>query len=66
MGHQFSIRLRQETCDGSSSQGTFDSATRALILRALQAAGWVIGAPNGAAAQLGVKRTTLIANVNLK
>jgi formate hydrogenlyase transcriptional activator len=33
---------------------------RALILRAVQAAGWVIGGRKGAAARLGLKRTTLI------
>jgi transcriptional regulator with GAF, ATPase, and Fis domain len=33
---------------------------RALILHTLEAAGWVIGGPNGAAAKLGLKRTTLI------
>jgi formate hydrogenlyase transcriptional activator len=33
---------------------------RALILHTLEAAGWVIGGPKGAAAKLGVKRTTLI------
>jgi formate hydrogenlyase transcriptional activator len=45
------------------SQGTFDGSTRALILRALQAAGWIIGGPGGAAAGLGLKRTTLIAKM---
>jgi formate hydrogenlyase transcriptional activator len=45
------------------SQGTFDGSTRALILRALQAAGWIIGGPIGAAARLGLKRTTLIAKM---
>jgi formate hydrogenlyase transcriptional activator len=45
------------------SQGTFDGSTRALILRALQAAGWIIGGPAGAAARLGLKRTTLIAKM---
>jgi formate hydrogenlyase transcriptional activator len=45
------------------SQGTFDDSTRALILQALQAAGWTIGGPGGAAAQLGLKRTTLIAKM---
>jgi len=34
-----------------------------LILRALQATGWVVGGPAGAAAQLGLKRTTLIAKM---
>jgi formate hydrogenlyase transcriptional activator len=33
---------------------------RALILHTLEGAGWVIGGPKGAAAKLGVKRTTLI------
>jgi formate hydrogenlyase transcriptional activator len=38
---------------------TLDAGERALILRALQAANWVIGGPNGAAAKLGLKRTSL-------
>jgi formate hydrogenlyase transcriptional activator len=33
---------------------------RALILHTLEVAGWVIGGPKGAAAKLGLKRTTLI------
>jgi formate hydrogenlyase transcriptional activator len=33
---------------------------RAMILRTLEATAWVIGGPNGAAAKLGLKRTTLI------
>ena len=33
---------------------------RALILRTLEASGWVIGGRDGAAARLGLKRTTLI------
>jgi formate hydrogenlyase transcriptional activator len=33
---------------------------RALILRTLEAAGWVIGGRDGAASRLGLKRTTLI------
>jgi transcriptional regulator with GAF, ATPase, and Fis domain len=33
---------------------------RALILDTLEAVGWVIGGPKGAAAKLGLKRTTLI------
>ena len=45
------------------SQATFDGSTRALILRVLQAAQWIIGGPSGAAARLGLKRTTLIAKM---
>jgi formate hydrogenlyase transcriptional activator len=42
------------------SPTTLIDSERALILRTLEAAGWVIGGRNGAAARLGVKRTTLI------
>jgi formate hydrogenlyase transcriptional activator len=45
------------------SQGTFNDSTRALILQALREAGWVIGGSGGAAARLGLKRTTLIAKM---
>jgi formate hydrogenlyase transcriptional activator len=45
------------------SQGTFDGSTRVLILQALRATGWIIGGPGGAAARLGLKRTTLIAKM---
>ena len=36
---------------------------RALILEALETAGWTLGGPDGAAARLGVKRTTLYAKM---
>jgi formate hydrogenlyase transcriptional activator len=39
---------------------TLIDSERALILRTLEAAGWVIGGRDGAAARLGLKRTTLI------
>jgi len=42
---------------------TLKDTERSLILRTLEAAGWVIGGANGAAARLGVKRTTLIAKM---
>jgi formate hydrogenlyase transcriptional activator len=45
------------------SQGTFNDSTRALIFQALREAGWVIGGSGGAAARLGLKRTTLIAKM---
>jgi transcriptional regulator with GAF, ATPase, and Fis domain len=45
------------------SPATFNDSTRALILRALREAGWVIGGSGGAAARLGLKRTTLIAKM---
>jgi formate hydrogenlyase transcriptional activator len=44
-------------------QDTFTDSTRALILHALSRTGWVVGGPGGAAARLGLKRTTLIAKM---
>jgi formate hydrogenlyase transcriptional activator len=43
--------------------GTFKDSQRALLLQALHAAGWIVGGPGGAAARLGLKRTTLIAKM---
>jgi formate hydrogenlyase transcriptional activator len=42
---------------------TFRESTRALIVQALRASGWVVGGSRGAAARLGLKRTTLIAKM---
>jgi len=39
---------------------TLGDSERALILNALEAVGWVTGGAKGAAAQLGLKRATLI------
>jgi transcriptional regulator with GAF, ATPase, and Fis domain len=39
---------------------TLKDSERILILRTLETVGWVIGGPKGAAAKLGLKRTTLI------
>jgi formate hydrogenlyase transcriptional activator len=45
----------------SSPAGTtLRDSERTLILRTLEGVGWVIGGPKGAAAKLGLKRTTLI------
>jgi transcriptional regulator with GAF, ATPase, and Fis domain len=43
--------------------GTLRDSERALILKALHASGWIVGGLRGAAAQLGLKRTTLIAKM---
>jgi formate hydrogenlyase transcriptional activator len=45
------------------ARGTFWDSQRAVIMQTLEAARWVIGGPHGAAAQLGLKRTTLIAKM---
>jgi transcriptional regulator with GAF, ATPase, and Fis domain len=39
---------------------TLKDSERILILQTLESVGWVIGGPKGAAAKLGLKRTTLI------
>src|SRR5438477_3096475 len=44
-------------------QGTLTDSTRASILQALRASGWVVAGPGGAAARLRRKRTTLIAKM---
>ena len=41
-------------------RSTLKDSELTLIMEALKMAGWVIGGPNGAAARLGLKRTTLI------
>jgi formate hydrogenlyase transcriptional activator len=47
----------------SAQEGTFWDSQRALILRALHASDWRVGGPRGAAARLGLKRTTLISKM---
>jgi len=44
----------------SSAATTLRDSERKLILQTLKSVGWVIGGPKGAAAKLGLKRTTLI------
>jgi formate hydrogenlyase transcriptional activator len=44
-------------------EGTLRDSERALILKALRAAGGMIGGPTGAAASLGLKRTSLISKM---
>jgi len=48
------------TATTSSATTTLKDSERKLILRTLESVRWVIGGPKGAAAKLGLKRTTLI------
>jgi transcriptional regulator with GAF, ATPase, and Fis domain len=43
---------------------TLKDSERALILQTLQAVGWVVGGGEGAAARLGLKRTTLLSRMS--
>ncbi|MGA7136066.1 MAG: sigma 54-interacting transcriptional regulator [Terriglobales bacterium] len=42
---------------------TLEDSDRALIVETLERAGWIVGGPRGAAAKLGLKRTTLLAKM---
>jgi transcriptional regulator with GAF, ATPase, and Fis domain len=50
----------QETVTVVSNSTTLKEVGRALILQALEEAGWMIGGPEGAAVKLGLKCTMLI------
>jgi formate hydrogenlyase transcriptional activator len=45
------------------SSMTLEDSDRTLILETLEQAGWMVGGPRGAAAKLGLKRTTLLAKM---
>jgi formate hydrogenlyase transcriptional activator len=45
------------------SSMTLEDSDRALILETLEQALWIVGGPRGAAAKLGLKRTTLLAKM---
>jgi transcriptional regulator with GAF, ATPase, and Fis domain len=51
------------TIPPAAQQGTFREHEAALILETLRAAGGMIGGPRGAAARLGLKRTTLVSKM---
>jgi formate hydrogenlyase transcriptional activator len=45
------------------SSMTLEDSDRALIVETLERVGWIVGGPRGAAAKLGLKRTTLLARM---
>jgi transcriptional regulator with GAF, ATPase, and Fis domain len=45
------------------SSMTSEDSDRALIVETLEQGGWIVGGPRGAAAKLGLKRTTLLAKM---
>ena len=51
--------LKQETTQSCSNLSTLEEMEREHVLRALRESNWVTGGPKGAAARLGMKRTTL-------
>jgi transcriptional regulator with GAF, ATPase, and Fis domain len=55
------IATRRTTATRTSPESK--EAQRVLLLETLEQAKWVIGGPNGAAAKMGLKRTTLLAKM---
>jgi DNA-binding NtrC family response regulator len=64
-GNVLQIQLNdlQQSIPSSSMAGTLEDVERQRILQALQEAGAVIGGRHGAAARLGLKRTTLLSKM---
>jgi formate hydrogenlyase transcriptional activator len=56
-------RSQPNTMPSVASRSTLRDQEAALILQALGATGWVIGGPLGAAARLGLKRSTLVSKM---
>ena len=54
---------RAASVGGFPASITLRESERTLILGALETTGWVLGGPYGAAARLGMKRTTLISRM---
>ena len=48
---------------GIESSMSLEDSDRALIVETLEQTGWIVGGPRGAAAKLGLKRTTLLAKM---
>ncbi len=60
---QTSATILISNARSSSSSMTLEDSDRALIVETLEQAGWIVGGPRGAAAKLGLKRTTLLAKM---
>jgi formate hydrogenlyase transcriptional activator len=58
--HMIPSLYRARTFESSTS---LEDSDRALILETLEQTGWIVGGPRGAAAKLGLKRTTLLAKM---
>jgi formate hydrogenlyase transcriptional activator len=53
----------QHRCPVFPSSMTLEDSERDLVLETLERADWIVGGPRGAAAKLGLKRTTLLAKM---
>jgi formate hydrogenlyase transcriptional activator len=55
----FGVSSHSNRVSNAANTNTLETVEREHILRVLEETDWVIGGPSGAAAQLGLKRTTL-------
>jgi transcriptional regulator with GAF, ATPase, and Fis domain len=62
-GGELEVELDEQLAKGQPSPDALSAIVRAHILRVLRDCDWVIAGPKGAAARLGVKRTTLNARL---
>jgi formate hydrogenlyase transcriptional activator len=62
-GTELMISPRQHRLQTCESSLTLEDSDRALIVETLEQVGWVAGGPRGAAAKLGLRRTTLLAKM---
>jgi transcriptional regulator with GAF, ATPase, and Fis domain len=60
---QTSLIILSSNAQSSPLSMTWEDSDRALIVETLEQGGWIVGGPRGAAAKLGLKRTTLLAKM---
>jgi len=60
---QMSAIILSSKAQSSPSSITWEDSDRALIVETLEQVGWIVGGSRGAAAKLGLKRTTLLARM---
>jgi formate hydrogenlyase transcriptional activator len=60
---QTSAIILSSNAQFSPSSMTWEDSDRALVVETLEQTGWIVGGPRGAAAKLGLKRTTLLAKM---
>jgi formate hydrogenlyase transcriptional activator len=60
---QTSAIIFSSNAQPSLSSMNWEDSDRALVVEMLEQTGWIVGGPRGAAAKLGLKRTTLLAKM---
>jgi transcriptional regulator with GAF, ATPase, and Fis domain len=60
---QPSAIILSSNAQSSLSSMTWEDSDRALVVETLEQTAWIVGGPRGAAAKLGLKRTTLLAKM---